>query len=405
MKIFFPDCLWNPNKISGSSFLYFHDEKIYFSLAPSVSTFLSGVVPFSFLKLIENESPPWKDAFLTFFNMWYKFKTSLIETNNIIEPLRDSNFKMIQFSYDRGKHAFNNAEEIIQSTQLKLSEIYNLIDPYHACDELFSHLFFEKVLEMRYDNMTNEEYAEFQKQQASAKISEDFIKYFNWKPLYDYCNELFNRNTLEELLVKSYMFRFNYLHDMPSILLSNSNLIFFLGSMPVSYNKENKVDENLELDVIAWELFRHLVSPKVDPLEHKKVSLVKKMLNLRVEEIERLKNRCYTLSTNLSQEKNLDRLTLRVRDIIKAEVANDLQELLKIDDKAFQSFFSELLSDKKMWMTILTIIHGLRTGGEVITAGASLYGLSKIGATIFKELSERNKTLSTSAYTLIYRMS
>ena len=95
----------------------------------------------------------------------------------------------------------------------------------------------------------------------------------------------------------------------------------------------------------------------------------------------------------------------RVKDILKAEVANELQELLKIDDKAFRNFFSQLLSDEKTWMTILTILHGLRTGGEVITAGAALYGLSKIGATIFKELSERNNTLSTSSYTLIYRMS
>jgi hypothetical protein len=43
MKLFFPDSLWNPNQISGSSFLFFHDEKIGFSLHPSVSSNLTSM--------------------------------------------------------------------------------------------------------------------------------------------------------------------------------------------------------------------------------------------------------------------------------------------------------------------------------------------------------------------------
>lgn len=406
MKLFFPDSLWTPGQISGSSFLYFHDEKIAFSLHPSVSSYLSGVDAFSFIPFLEEKSPPWKDSFLGFFDMWYKFRSSLQATHDLIEPLRSDSFKTIMFSYNRGTHAWEAADELLQSSTLKIGDITSLIDPFHACDEFYSHLFFEKVLEVRHGDVTTEASVELGKKMAqSIKGPEDLIKDFDWTPIYEYCNELFSRKSLAELLTKAYMFRLPILKGIPAVLLSNQNLVTLLGTMPVSGTKNEQLDRKLEADVIAWEFFRQLVSPFVDPLDTAKVALLREMLRKRVEEIERLKNKCYELSANLSDEKNLEELIPRVKDVIRAKVANDLQELLKIDNKAFGKLLTQIFSDEKAWMAVSSFILGLLTGGEVITAGAAIYALSHVGAKAFKEAANRREKLSTNSYTLIYRMS
>ena len=378
---------------------------IFFSLHPSVSSHLSGVDAFSFIPFLEENSPAWKDSFLDFFDMWKKFRTSLQGTHTLLEPLRTESFKTIMFSYDRGTHAWEAADELLQASTLDSGDITSMIDPFHACDELYAHLFFEKVLEARYGNMASEELVELGRKAAETyRQPDDLIKDFDWTPVYEYCDELFTRKTLPELLTQSYMFRMPILKDAPTVLLSNHNLVRFLGSMPVSVTKGDRSDLKLDTDVIAWEIFRQLVSPVVDPLDATKVTLLREMLTKRREEIERLKNKCYELSESLSSEKNLEALVPRAKDIIRAKVANDLQELLKVDNKAFGNLLMQIFSDEKNWMAVLSFISGLLTGGEVITAGAAIYGLSHVGAKAFKEAANRREKLSTNSYTLIYRM-
>jgi hypothetical protein len=405
MKLFFPDSLWTPDQISGSSFLYFHNEKIGFSLHPSVSSYLSGVNTFSFISFLKEKSPFWKDSFLRFFDTWYKFRDSLQATHDLIEPLRSDSFITIMFSYNRGTHAWKAADELIEASTLDIDNITSLIDLFHACDELYSHLFYEKVLEARYGDMPFEAGAELWKKKAqSVRCPKDLVKDFDWTPIYEYCNELFTSKTLPELLTQAYMFRMPLLKDASAILLSNPNLVTLLSSLPVSGIKDEQSNAKLEADVIAWEFFRQLVSPAVDPLDTSKVKLIMEMIKQRVEEIERLKNKCYELSLNLSDEKNIETLVPRVKDIIRAKVANDLQELLKIDKKAFEKLLTEIFSDEKTWAAVSSFIFGLLTGGEVITAGAAIYELSRVGAKAFKEAANRREKLSTNSYTLIYRM-
>ena len=406
MKLFFPDSLWTPTQISGSSFLYFHKDTICVTLHPSVSSFMSGVNVLSFIEIIKERTPAWKDTFLNFFEMWKKYRVSLVKTQNLIEPLKPNSLKTVLFSYDRGAYALKESEELLQASALKIEGITPLIDPFHACDELYSHLFFEKVLEIRRSQMTEEAYKEFEKNQAkSIDNPEKLIKDFDWNPLYDYCNELFTYNSLPELLTKVYMFRIPYLKtDIPAILLSNRNLIAILSSLPITGAKDERFHKRLDTDVIAWEFFRQLVSPIIDPLDTETVVLINEMIIKRTEEIERLKSKCYELSLELPEINNLDYLSPKIKEIIKAKVENELQDLLKIDNKAFRSFLLNIFSDEKAWISLLSFIHGLSSGGEVFTAGSAIYGLSNIGAKAVSEVAKRNEKLETSSYTLIYRM-
>jgi hypothetical protein len=57
VKLLLPDACWKKDLVSGALFLYFHDDPIGFTLHPSVSTFLTGVDPFGFFRLVEERQP------------------------------------------------------------------------------------------------------------------------------------------------------------------------------------------------------------------------------------------------------------------------------------------------------------------------------------------------------------
>jgi len=406
MKLFFPDCLWTPHQISGSAFLYFHDEHLAFSLHPSVSSFMHGVDVFTFLPYLEKKNPPWKEKFMEFYKLWWTFKTSLWATQTLIEPIRKESFLRIMFSYNRGDSGWQSAGELVEASNLKIDEIVKFIDPYHASDELFSHIFFEKVLKARYGNQPQDFFIKLGQEQAkNPKAPENLIKDFEWSPVFEYCNDLFAKTPLPELLTRAYMFRIPMLHDTNEFLLSNNSLISFLASLPVSNASPNPDNNKIDSDVVAWEFFRQLVSPYIDPLDTSKIKLLQRMLRKRKEEIERLKGKCYELENDLKDVKDIATLTENVRTHIKAKVSKELNELLKLDTKAFENYIAELLADEKNWIAVATFLASLLHGGsELLTAGSAIYALSRVGAKAFKEAAKRREKLSTNSYTLIYRM-
>ncbi len=408
MKLLLPDALWNPDQVSGASFLYFRDDKLAFTLHPSVSTFLTGVDSFTYLSYLERESPPWKPEFLRFFDLYYTHKQALRATSDIIEPLRHDAFSIILLSYDRGMQAWQNSEELISSSSLGDDQIVELIDPFHAADELFAHIFFEKVLEVQHPGKGEDFFVNLGKDAMRPTRSADkgiqLRKDFNWKEIHDYCNELFTRYTLSQLLVRAYMFRMPLLRQSPELYLSNERLPAFLASLPVTPAPTKANLENDILDVIAWEFFRQLVSRLIDPLDAGKVQTIRTIISSRQDEITRLKNKCYGLAEDLGSEKDISRLTTRVANHIKAKVENDLNDLFQIDKQTFQDFINELFSDDKTWVAIATFIASLLYGGEVITAGSAVVALSSFGSKAFKQAAAKKNKLQSSAYALLYRM-
>ena len=407
MKLLLPDALWHPAQLSGASFLYFHDEKLVFTLHPSVSSFLTGIDHFTYLAYLEKESPTWKPEFMKFFNLWHGHQESLHGTYELLKPLQGSAFSTILFSYDRGKRAWQYSEEILSSSSLDIDQIAELIDPFHAADELFAHIFFEKVLEVQHSGKGEDFYVNLGKEFAKCK-SEGIEpkKDFDWKPIHDYCNELFTRHTVDQLLTRAYMFRMPILRHSNELFLSNEKLPAFLVSLPVKHSgAEADLEDSGEiLDVVAWEFFRHLLSNHVDPLAPEKVQTIRTIISRRRDEINRLKHKCYELAEDIGSEGDIERLTALVANHIKAKVENDLYDLLQIDKQVFQDFIGELFSDQKTWIAIATFLASLLYGGEVLTAGSAIVALSSFGSKAFKQAAIKKKRLQCSAYSLIYRM-
>src|SRR5262245_57408015 len=121
-KLFFPDACWRPDIISGALFLYFHKQKMMFPLHPSVSTFTTGIDPFDFFGFAESRAPTWLPKLSKFRRIWNQYRTTLHKTSDLLEPLRESGFKTIMFSYNRGKHGWEAAEDIIASSNLPFAE-------------------------------------------------------------------------------------------------------------------------------------------------------------------------------------------------------------------------------------------------------------------------------------------
>jgi hypothetical protein len=406
MKLILPDAIWNPAQVSGAAFLYFRDDKLAFTLHPSVSTFLTGINPLSYLKYLDAKSPSWKPEFIKFYNLWRTHQLNLHSTDKILSPLRETSISTIWLSYDRGAHALETSDEIIASSSLDVDAISGLIDPFHAADELFAHIFFEKVLEVLHPHQGQEFLVNLGKDSIrDGKKSVELRSNFEWEPIHLYIGELFEQNSLPVLLTRAYMFRMPMLQQSDGFMLSNERLISFLASLPVIHDgKKGDQDFEITTDVIAWEFFRQLLSNYVDPLDHSKVDTIRKIVKAREDEIERLKNKCYDLARELSTEKNLEKLIRLISDHIKANVLGDLQDLLQIDKKSFDQFIGEVFSDQKVWAAIATFLFSLIHGGEILTAGSAIVGLSTLGAKAFKQAATRKEKLRSSAYSLIYRM-
>ena len=243
------------------------------------------------------------------------------------------------------------------------------------------------------------------KRAVTTPYEDRVIKNFNWEHIYRYCDGLFGKTSLSDLLTRAYMFRMPILAPMGEVLLSNGDLLRFLSHLKASKSEEALGYSDVPADVIAWEFFRQLVSTYVDPLDDKSVSRIVEILTKRQGEIDRLKNKCLDLALGVGSQDDLRSLIPKVRDHIKAKVMNELEDLLKMDQRSFSTFISDLFSDEKSWMAVSAFLAGLLTGGEVVTAAGALSALALVGAKAVKQSSAEKQKLSTHPLTLIYRLS
>jgi hypothetical protein len=404
MKLVFPDPCWDRSLISGALFLYFHDEKVGLTLHPSVSTFLTGIDPFDFIRLVEARKPHWMPKFSRFIDYWRVFQSNLRETSALLEPLRGTALNTIWMSYPKGAEAWDAAEELLASSDLPLREVAELIDPFSASDELFAHIFFERYLELYEGHRTPEQMFALGAEAARSGNARKPVQ-LDWTALYAFCNERFHSAELEALLATAYMFRLPILRAVPTILLSNPNLVRFLASLPVEANRAGGATEpNIHFDVVAWEFFRQLVSPRLDPLNAETVQEIVGLTRTRLAEIDRLKRRCLSLAEGLGSETNLEELQKRIRQHIRAHVEPELQAVLSLDKKASREFLDSVFSDEKTWLGVATFVYSLLQGGPALTAAAAIYALSSLGSKAVKAAATRRQKLEVSDFALLYRI-
>ena len=308
-------------------------------------------------------------------------------------------------SYPRGASALESSMELLSSSNLPKADIINSIDLYSASDELFSHIFFEKYLELYSPEHTGSDFLQMGEELAKADFWKSSIK-IDWTQLYEYCEGLFTAHDLEWLLAVAYMFRLKFTKEqIQTVLLSNESLIRFLESLPLeSMAEADKERSRDSLDVASWEFFRQLVSPMLDPLDEKRIEKISGLIRGKGKEIGRLKNKCLRLAQDLGNESNMKILQDTIRNHIKANVDKEVQELLDIDKEALRDLLNLVFSDEKTWVGIAALLYSLVNGGPWLTAGSAIYALSMIGSKSFKAAAKRREKIRTSDYALLYRM-
>jgi hypothetical protein len=290
------------------------------------------------------------------------------------------------------------------SSALPKPKVVQSVDPFSASDELFAHIFFEKYLELFYPNHSPQELVALGMELAAAPRDRSSAA-IDWGKLYEYCGKLFGSTDLEWLLAASYMFRMPLLERLDAILLSNERLIPLLASLPIEpTTAPNTKPAEEVLDVAAWEFFRQLVSPIVDPPNEHRVQKLSQFIRTRADEIERLRTQCLRLARELGTESDLHLLQSRISNHIRMNVEKDVHPALNLDSRAVNDLLTTVFSDEKTWLAIATFLYSLLNGGEVLTAGSAIYSFANIGSRAFNASADRNEKLRANNYTLLYRM-
>ncbi len=328
------------------------------------------------LLLIEERKPEWASSFSNLFRAWHQQLDSSRQILDAIAPLKQ-NFKAIWLSYPAGLDALESSTTLVTSAGFSLDSAAKFINPLHASGEIIRHIMLEEFLQLGQDI----------------------------EALYKYCDNLFTSEPLPHLLAKGYFLRVQFLARMRQgpVLLTNQNLSQFLDKLPIE--TEAQASEEIDNDVIAWELFRQILSPRLDPLDAKRAKLIARLLESRKGEVERLRSKCYALANQVRQPKTLHELPNKIEGLIRSQVDREIAELLQLDRQMLEAFLTSIFTDEKTWSAVLAFISSVATGHVYVTTGAAIAALSSISAKAFKAAADRRQKLKQNDYALVYTIS
>lgn len=366
-----PDPVTMPEMLSGAAFLYF-EGPLWFTIPPVVFTQDS----YALLPLIEERKPEWASIFSNLFGAWRQQHDSSRQILDAIAPLKQ-NFKTIWLSYPAGLDALESSTTLVTSAGFSLDSAAKIINPLHASGEIIRHIMLEEFLQLGQDI----------------------------EALYKYCDNLFTSEPLPHLLAKGYFLRVQFLARMRQgpVLLTNELLSQFLDKLPIE--TEAQASEEIDNDVIAWELFRQILSPRLDPLDAKRAKLIARLLESRKGEVERLRSKCYALANQVRQPKTLHELPNKIEGLIRSQVDREIAELLQLDRQMLEAFLTSIFTDEKTWLAVLAFIISVATGHVYVTTGAAIAALSSISAKAFKAAADRRQKLKQNDYALVYTIS
>jgi hypothetical protein len=405
----FPDPLWTPDMISGSAFLYFKGP-ILFTIPSASSIGLLGAGPWKLRKMVQDRQPTWSDPFLKMFNLYVVGTQASSETMKILSPLHGEGFKWIQLVFPHTKEWLAEAGELINSSGLDRNAVTDMIHPLSAGDGLAKHVLFEMYIQTIHSGKNDSEIFALGQEYARRSMSGDpNPSEYEADPslLYDYCENLFSQEPFDLLLCKAYMLRLLALRKMGDanlIFLSNPKLISFLISLPTGISENTSQTYESNADVVAWEIFRQLLSPVIDPLTSERVELVAKFRKERSDEVARLRSKCQKLANELRSFPRLESLEQEIVNLVDNEVRRELADLIQLDKRSLEEFLVSVFSDEKTWLALSVFIASFFAGQDLVKAGSAIATLSNLGAKAFKAAADRRKVLRSSDYALIYNL-
>ena len=292
--IIFPDPVSSLTQISGATLLYFDD--------PLVVGAPAGVIPavaeqsFRLMQLITHRNPPWAPALYFVLGLAREQSIGVLSVLDRLAPVRAAALSIVYLSYPAGDGPFSAAREAAAEVAGRLPSAPAYITHATAANDLQRHIFLEMFLERGSDT----------------------------SGLYEYCEKLFANNPMEHLLLAAYLLRvaaLRHVTDASGFLLTNPRVAELLAAAVPTGPEATPAQVT---DVIAWEIFRQIVSPRLDPLTDDRIALIGEVRSARDTERTALVDRCRDIASHLVNQRgtmDADELRRYVETRVQPEIA------------------------------------------------------------------------------------
>jgi hypothetical protein len=296
-------------------------------------------------------------------------------TQSVLAPLREEGFVTVMTIYPTDVAALDRVDDLLAATGMTARDAVAIISPEEAAADLVRHILLESWLE----------------------VGEDV------EALYGYCEQFF-RGDLAEVMARAYLMRLlpasAVTEAFAPILLNNPRVAYLFDRLSVEHDEPSVAAED---DAVAWEFFRQILRPYLDPIDSERVERILELRASRAEEVRRLRLKCEWLVDEIRDAPALEELPQTVDRFIRLHVADEIAALMQLDRRARETFLNELLLDEKVWGSSLTAISAWATGHMAVSVGAAITALSMAGPKALRTARERRETLKASDYALVYR--
>lgn len=376
---FLPDPLISPSIISGAVFLYF-DGPFLATSPPSV------VTPDSLrlLDVVKSRNPPWSHHIFNIANSLDAVNIAAHDTWDNLRAIAPEAFDMVYLAFPANQEAYRRVDNWVAASGYNYESLSKLIEPSLGWAELARHIFVECYLELDRDINS----------------------------LYSYCDKILGTESLDSLIVSSYLLRLQVLLNIPSetrVLFTNERLAPFFEKLTLrlpdktsATDNETPSVEGIDSDIIAWEFFRVLVSPLIDPLDKHRLALLTRIKSNHHNEVLRLRALCRELSAELSGEKSVVGLGDKAISAIDAKLRKELRSIFELDETTWRTYRNGLAADKVLWSSFASMLAGVSGSGPMFTAAGIIAALTSVGSNAFKARAERDEKLRQSDLALLH---
>ncbi|WP_413699087.1 hypothetical protein ACLKMH_16265 [Psychromonas sp. KJ10-10] len=153
-------------------------------------------------------------------------------------------------------------------------------------------------------------------------------------------------------------------------------------------------------------MFDKLLNTYTPKMDYKGSTIISGMFKSHFDELSLLKEKCKEESERLIVEKPDEKaFRFSFNQSIKS-MESELESLVNIDKNALNSLYRTVTEDASIWVLLSGLIGSITVGASpIITAGAGVTALSKVGTTALN-LHRKNKgMIENSEWSFIYHLS
>ncbi len=328
------------------------------------------------IDLVSERAPDWAPGLSFALETWRVSHEGANRAREVLDPVRER-LQWAWLVYPADRDAMDRADRLIGESGFGVEELATMIDPGVAGAELLRHALLEIWLE----------------------CDQDLEAFF------DACGRVFAREGFQRRLVQAYLLRFAPFKGAPSpLLLSNERLLPLIVRMGEAHSGESSPLEEAEADdTLAFEIFRRIISPRLDPLSPAGAETAAEILASREDELVALRSQCDKLSEQLNGTQP-DRMRAVVDEFMRRHVADDLAAVLRLSDRAKTEYLAQVASDKIAWTSLITTVVAATQGAPQLTLAG---GIGAIATAIAKGVNvgwQHHKDVRDNPYRLIRRL-